>query len=105
MRLLRVNIEAHLSKFEADIRAAARAAEKRKARSWNPRVWLRDWLNKPTAAERRAMVGLRDRANATLSDLVALARELEARPPTSPTAQCADSPESSRSQSLEELRS
>lgn len=20
-------------------------------RSWNPRVWLRDWLNKPTASE------------------------------------------------------
>lgn len=21
---------------------------------WNPRLWLRDWLNKPSKAERRA---------------------------------------------------
>ena len=48
---LRIKLEALSASFEAEIRAAARAAEKRKARSWNPRVWLRDWLDKPTAAE------------------------------------------------------
>lgn len=103
MRLLQANIEAHLSKFEADIRAAARAAGKRKARTWNPRVWLRDWLNKPTDAERKAVLGLRDRADATLSDLVALARELEAQPLPSPAAQCADSPGSGRPRGVAKL--